>query len=287
MWILLSAFLFIVVSAQAVPRKANREVPFVNGVNAMSVNDMNAFNLVNDDETVTIERNLTKGQWVTLVLPYNVQDINNFNGIKCEALEYCDLDVVSGDNNTCNVTLHFETVTSMWAGYPYLFRAVEFPDGGERGTLTVYKGPKSEAPNEDDIITRTIVTNGISVLTKGTFEGYTLDVANNPSDYIFFYFGYDPQAEVPYNFYVVDNGTVYIQPSLCYFKMWSETNANNFNLFFDQETTKINEVNIVVDKNDKKVDNNEEKVYNLNGQQVTGDLSKGIYIVNGKKILVK
>ena len=270
MWILLSAFLFIVVSAQAVTRKTNHETPFVNGVNAS--------NLATDDETVTITRNLTKDRWVTLVLPYNVSDLNNLNGLKCEALEYDDLKVEWNKEKTvCNITLSFITVGQMWLNYPYLFRVVEFPDGGDSGTLTVYDGPKSEKPTEDDIITRTIVTEGISVLMRGTYDGCTLDVGDG---YTYFYFGYDPQAQVPYNFYFVDQGTVTFDPSLCYFKIENVSQANGFNLFFGQDAAKINQVKIVVD-------NKDDKVYNLNGQQVTGNLSKGIYIVNGKKVLVK
>ena len=268
MWILLSAFLFIVVSAQAVTRKTNHETPFVNGVNAS--------NLATDDETVTITRNLTKDRWVTLVLPYNVSDLNNLNGLKCEALEYDDLKV-KWDNNTCYINLLFTTVDRMWSGYPYLFRVVEFPDGGDSGELTVYKGPMSDKPTEVDIITRTIVTEGISVLMRGTYDGCTLDVGDG---YTYFYFGYDPQAEVPYNFYIVDQGTVDIGFSLCYFKIENVSQANSFNLSFGQDATKINQVKIVVD-------NKDDKVYNLNGQQVTGNLSKGIYIMNGKKVLVK
>ncbi|MBO4314747.1 MAG: hypothetical protein J5867_02110, partial [Prevotella sp.] len=72
-------------------------------------------------------------------------------------------------------------------------------------------------------------------------------------------------------------------PSLCYFKIEDELMqpwAKGVNLFFDQETTGINNVKNVVEKSDN-------KVYNLNGQQVSGNLNKGIYIVNGKKVLVK
>ena len=32
-------------------------------------------------------------------------------------------------------------------------------------------------------------------------------------------------------------------------------------------------------------DNNDDKVYNLNGQRVNGMQPKGVYIVNGKKIV--
>lgn len=270
MWILLSAFLFIVVSAQAVTRKTSHEAPFVNGVNAS--------NLATDDENVTITRNLTKDRWVTLVLPYNVSDLNNINGIKGEALEYDDLKVEWNKEKTvCNITLYFSTVERMWSGYPCLFRAVEFPDGGDSGELTVYKGPMSDKPTDVDIVTRTIITDGISVLMKGTYDGCTLDVGDG---YTYFYFGYDPQAEVPYNFYIVDQGTVDIGFSLCYFKIENASEANSFNLFFGQDAAKINQVKIVVD-------NKDDKVYNLNGQQVTGNLSKGIYIMNGKKVLVK
>jgi hypothetical protein len=240
---------------------------------------------------VIIERTLQKDRWITLVLPYDVQDVNDIDGIKGEALEYKALTVEKYENAYwMNATLGFETVTSMEANKPYLFRAVEFPDGVESGRLAVYSGSEADQPTDADIQHIAFVDNNVKVEMAGTFEGKTLDVAPfvDPYgyEYIYFYFGYNPQAQVPYNFYVVDEGTVKINPSLCYFTATyvgpkdDASGAKGISLSFSQDVTGINSVKNVAEKNDG-------KVYNLNGQQVSGSLSKGIYIVNGKKVLVK
>ncbi|MBQ6210426.1 MAG: hypothetical protein IJK42_11755 [Prevotella sp.] len=242
------------------------------------------------EQNVVITRDLTAGRWVTLVLPYDVKDMNNLpGGIKGEALEYVSLNV-DRESYWSEAHLVFKTVNEMKANYPYLFRAVEFADGADYGTLTVYEGPESGKPVEADLISVNHDDNLINVEMKGTYDGKTLDVApySEPKGYkyIYFYFGYDPQAEVPYNFYVVDNGTVQINPYLCYFNVTyigskdEDTGAKGVRLTFSQDVTGINQVSTVAESNDG-------KVYNLNGQQVSGSLTKGIYIVNGKKVLVK
>mgnify|MGYP007056158858 CR=1 FL=1 len=240
------------------------------------------------EEDITIERNLTKDRWITLVLPYTVKDVSNINGIKGEALEYVSLSV-DRESYWSEATLSFKTVETMEANKPYLFRAVEFADGADYGTLKVYEGPESGKPVERDIIPVNHDDNFINVEMRGTYEGKTLDVApySEPKgyEYIYFYFGYEPNAAVPYNFYVVDEDTVKINPFLCYFTVTyngpkdEATGAKGVRLSFNQDVTGISKVSTVED--------GDGKVYNLNGQQVSGSLSKGIYIVNGKKVLVK
>lgn len=236
---------------------------------------------------ITIDRELTKDRWITLVLPYDVDDVNNIDGIKGEALEYYQVKV-GGKANSSEVTLNFRTVTEMKANKPYLFRAVEFPDGANYGTLKVYEGPESGKPVETDLIAVNYDDNQVNVKMVGTYEGKTLDVAPKTEsagyEYIYFYFGYDSSAETPYNFYVVDNGTVKINPYLCYFEITSLDDANSnvspiLSMSFN-DATGINQVKTVAE-------DNADKVYNLNGQRVSGNLSKGVYIVNGKKYLVK
>ena len=242
------------------------------------------------EEDITITRDLTKDRWITLVLPYDVKDVNQMDGLRGEALEYVSLSVGRETSYWSEATLTFQTVQTMEANKPYLFRAVEFADGGDYGTLKVYEGPESGKPVESDIIPVNHDNNLINVEMKGTYEGKTLDVApySEPKgyQYIYFYFGYDPQAATPYNFYVVDNGTVQINPYLCYFNVTyigpkdEAAGAKDVRLSFSQDTTGINQVGTVAERNAG-------KVYNLNGQEVSGSLSKGVYIVNGKKVLVK
>jgi len=70
------------------------------------------------------------------------------------------------------------------------------------------------------------------------------------------------------------------------FKVSSDTSAKDMDVDFyfaggeDGDVTGINEVETA-----KTINNG--RIYNINGQQVNGQLGKGLYIVNGKKYVVK
>ena len=131
-------------------------------------------------------------------------------------------------------------------------------------------------PNEPDA----------TVTMYGTYEDFEL-VPCEPQEpkgykYIYFYFGNPAEGE--YNFYTVEN-PVTIKPTICYFDIKATKNANptiggfGAKFSFFEGTNAINNI--------EGVKTGADKVYNLNGQQVQGNLQKGIYIVNGKKVLVK
>ena len=116
---------------------------------------------------------------------------------------------------------------------------------------------------------------GISVSMEGTLEpnGYAM----NASDGLHFYFGYDDQADA-YNFYRV---SAQIPRNRCWFYVVDERPAGaKLNVTFDMDA--ITGIGQVVSA--KASDG---RIYNINGQQVQGTFQKGIYIVNGKKVIVK
>ena len=57
----------------------------------------------------------------------------------------------------------------------------------------------------------------------------------------------------------------------------SESNAKGF--AFDGETTGIENVNVAA--------NQSKTIYNLNGQRVSNMSQAGLYIVNGKKVVIR
>ena len=122
-----------------------------------------------------------------------------------------------------------------------------------------------------------IANPGISVSMEGTLEpnGSYMDA----SDGLHFYFGYDENAKA-YNFYRVSAN---IPTYRCWFYVNDNRNPSGakLNVSFD--------FNIItgIDKTVVSPKAADGKIYNINGQQVQNTLQKGIYIVNGKKVIVK
>ncbi|MBR6715957.1 MAG: hypothetical protein IKI83_05870 [Prevotella sp.] len=243
------------------------------------------------EPTTTFERTFTLNTWMTLVLPdYNLLAQN---GVYGRFLDYVAVEshenAVDGYHWNCD--LKFEEVgpNDLIPNRPYLFlpERIAGADNDARKKV-LFSILESELgtpltvshvdPNEPDA----------TISMYGTYEDFEL-VPCEPQDpkgykYIYFYFGNPAEGE--YNFYTVEKN-VTIAPTICYFDIKATKNAQNAptiggfgaKFSFFEGTNAINNI--------EGVKTGADKVYNLNGQQVQGNLQKGIYIVNGKKVLVK
>lgn len=100
-----------------------------------------------------------------------------------------------------------------------------------------------------------------------------------------------PQGGVSGQFYMVEDGVMYYATSCTwlYASYWILEDVDNvnkskdFTMLFDDETTGIGSV--------EGINPGERRVYNLNGQMMgtdnTNTLRKGVYIVNGKKVVIR
>lgn len=100
-----------------------------------------------------------------------------------------------------------------------------------------------------------------------------------------------PQNGVSGKFYMVEDGVMYYATSCTwlYASYWILEDVDNvnqskdFTMLFDDETTGIGSV--------EGITTGERRVYNLNGQMMgtdnTNTLRKGVYIVNGKKVVIR
>ena len=148
-------------------------------------------------------------------------------------------------------TLTFGAQPTPQAGKPYLLKAT--------AAVTTLTGSGE--------VKATPVDNGTGVTMKGTFANI---------------------ASVNYNDYVLSgsslykvNSTVSLAPFRAYFTI-PGAEARSLSISFDDETTGISAAPAV--NNNLKANN----AYDLQGRPVTnGDLPKGIYIVGGKKVVVK
>ena len=143
--------------------------------------------------------------------------------------------------------LNFATEATPAAGKPYLFKA--------SADVTAFTGSGAVVAEPID--------NGVGAVMKGTFSQI---------------------AKVDEGSYILSGSSLYkvdsdvtLAPFRAYFEVPAVAPAR-INLHFDDVTTGIEAVNSLM--------NNVEGYYNLSGQRVAQP-TKGLYIVNGKKIIVK
>ena len=219
--------------------------------------------------------------WKTLVIPFGIENLASFFGEDFEGvpavdvLEFQNIEdgVITrvGDEDFYRCKLIFNPVYFIEAYKPYLIRLNR---AYKSARDEMYAAEKGERDCEVTIVNDP-ANAGISVYMEGTLEdnGYSMDA----SDGLHFYFGYDDRANA-YNFYRV---SAQIPRNRCWFYVVDERPAGaKLNVTFDMDA--ITGIGQVVSA--KAADG---RIYNINGQQVQGTFQKGIYIVNGKKVIVK
>ena len=244
--------------------------------------------------TYNIRRYFNVGKWESLILPCTLtgdQVKQTFGGdgeVKLSAFKEV--------NGTC---VYFQTVDldneGIVAGKPYIIKV-----GKEADIKT--KGDKYTFPWG---INQTVKVNGPIYQVKGvvppTFDGngVTIEKETSAGDTVRFHgFYYDPGA-APAKAYVVNNGNMYHLTSA-----WNsfvgtswyititdaEGNAKALSFSFDGDSS-TTAIENVTRQEDAAVQT-DGFVYNLSGQRVgtrnnMSNLSSGIYIVAGKKVVVK
>jgi hypothetical protein len=219
--------------------------------------------------------------WKTLVIPFGIENLASFFGEDFEGVPAVDVlelqgieeGVVTpaGDQEFYRCKLIFNPVDFILPYKPYLIRLNR---AYKSARDEMYAAEKGERDCEVTIVNDP-ANAGISVYMEGTLEdnGYSMDA----SDGLHFYFGYDDRANA-YNFYRV---SAQIPRNRCWFEVVDQRPAGaKLNVTFDMDA--ITGIGQVVSA--KAADG---RIYNMSGQQVQNTLQKGIYIVNGKKVIVK
>jgi hypothetical protein len=202
---------------------------------------------------VTLNRTFNADRWNPVCLPFAItaEQITEWFGEDSEVAEY-----IGDEESNGNVTVKFRKKTDgMNANTPYLL----FP----KKNVTVSKfpaveiitsdKPKSEGTIFDFVGTYTNQPKGLSEIQKG--------------DYI-----------VSGGIFKKASGGNAIKAFRAYLRQRDVSNAKTVSMLFEDETTGISELkdNVVMPT----------VYYNLQGRRVANP-SKGIYIVNGKKVIIK
>ena len=212
---------------------------------------------------VTLTRTLQTGGWNTLALPFNVEAatlaaINAKLAMMSGSMTVKELTSSSFENGT--LTLNFGDATSMKAGTPYLVKVT--PAAVALATM-----PFAAAE-----VSKTAVTVETTAVDFVPTLGLT-EVSGDTKEILF-----------------ISSGNQLLHPTelladmkgfRAYFKLKGDAvSASSFSINFgDGETTGI----LSIDNGQLTIDN---EIYNLNGQRVAQP-AKGVYVVNGKKVIIK
>lgn len=247
--------------------------------------------------------------WITLALSYSVNNLAGEFGYAADGvspavrvLEYTGL--TTNAENT-KYTLTFTETDKIEQHKPYLFKADEVLNGknlclskdGNWGSkpeadLISYVDGKKVAWNDQ-------TNNSPYVTMIGTYLDKELTVQSQHPDLLYFYFGYDKrydpassdyvgetaaEGKQMYNFYRVTSKNVTIHPFHCYFMIEGAPAGAKFMMMdnFGNEITSVEGIDA-----DSFIQTTG-RIYNLNGQVVGNDLEalpRGVYIVNGKKVM--
>ncbi|MBQ9186273.1 MAG: starch-binding protein [Prevotella sp.] len=196
------------------------------------------------------------GLWFTLCLPFDVAD---FGGTPLADATVHAMDAANSNLTDGTLTLNFITgIGSIEAGKPYI---VKWNDGTdienpEFKNVTI----KKDAP---------VAVEGSKVSFVGTYAQMASVTDANK-----LFLGVDGTQSALYTPAAADLGAF-----RAYFNVEGASQVRQFVLNFDGETTGIGASLM----NSERVNN---AVYNLNGQRVAQP-SKGLYIVNGRKVVIK
>lgn len=201
---------------------------------------------------VTISRSLKDG-WNAIVLPITLSavEVKEAFGENAEVVAY------QGDEGTTSVTVNFEKATKIVAGTPYLLWLEDVP-----------------AAENLRFMNKTVVMDTKTVTGQVfDFVGTYASITANAGDY-FIQGGKFVKA--------TSNNT--ILPFRSYLKLKSGADARNIRFSVNGEDIDVpTEIEAVATEAPAKL----EGIYNLQGQKVDQLKKGGLYIINGKKVLVK
>ena len=203
-------------------------------------------------QDVILTRSLKAGVWNTICLPFNV------TAEQVESVLKATGNVKEFDKeDKATATIFFKPATEMKAGVPYLIKPTE------DALMLEFKGVTINNVDEFNRI------KGNSYCICGVFGKTKLRTT-----------GADLFLNAAGKFVAPAPGKETMKGFRAYFNVPSNTSAAALNINIDGETTDINSIETNATVNGK--------VYNLNGQYVGNSLNglkKGIYVVNGKKVI--
>lgn len=236
-------------------------------------------------ETVTLDRSFTANKWNTICLPFTMteREVENVFG---NGTELIILDRVTVDEGHASILMKYHEIQNILAGYPYLIKPTQNVDH-----IEVHNKAIDPAQQVMEFTNNGYTSKGVTgFCTPQTFNikgtDYSASVLLNTGD--IFLSG---------NTLYLSRGTSILKGYRSYLKKEDDGSAPaksvSFNYFKAWEEDEVTAIK-VCEMSDEALDSFETKkmngVFSVTGQKVSNTLNgltKGIYIFNGKKVIVK
>lgn len=219
--------------------------------NSFALNESTDFSIARDIYNVnpTVTKSMTAGVWNTFVVPFDMAIPSGWT-----VKEPTDFD---------GSTLTFSDASFIVAGKPYIVKPTEAVTSFSATGVTLKKDLSNTTVGTGTTVTMTGTYSNIDAIDYSTQDCYVIAIKNGVSA-----------------LYHV-NSAVSVKPFRAYFIVASgaSVKANVINLDFDGETTGIQEIG---QSDNLQFDN----WYDLSGRRVAKP-TRGLYIVNGKKVVIK
>ena len=235
------------------------------------------------------------GKWYTMCLPFDMtaQQLKSAYGSKVEVVEFSDVEVVTKPNNDKIVTLKFkQPVTETKAHHPYMIHP-SLHKGTQTGVKTTIVGIKKQEEKQESLDAQKVVKTADGVTY--TFIG-NYDKNKHLQQYSYYYYSGDNETQYKNGFYKwIKSGSGTWTPYTACVLMNKDNGANakpsvSYYLeSIDGQTTAIDTLPVMPAVHDMQ----QGKVYTITGQLVQQGtinlkaLPQGVYIVNGKKYIVR
>lgn len=235
------------------------------------------------------------GKWYTMCLPFDMtaQQLKSAYGSKVEVVEFSDVEVVTKPNNDKIVTLKFkQPVTETKAHHPYMIHP-SLHKGTQTGVKTTIVGIKKQEEKQESLDAQKVVktADGVTYTFIGNYKN-----AKPLQQFSYYYYSGDDETRYKNGFYkwIKSNSGIWTPYTACVL-MDKDNGANakpSISYYLesiDGQTTAIDTLPVM-----PAVHNMQQgKVYTITGQLVQQGiinlkaLPQGVYIVNGKKYIVR
>lgn len=241
-------------------------------------------------ETVTLDRSFTKDKWNTICLPFTMteREVENVFG---NGTELIILDRVTVDEGHASILMKYHEIQSILAGYPYLIKPTQNVDH-----IEVHNKAIDPVQQVMEFTNNGYTSKGVSgFCNPQVFSSALTGMASDVTASAYLTAG---DIYLSNNTLYISRGQSFLKGYRSYLKKEDDGSAPaksvSFNYFKawedEEEATAIN----ICEMSDEVLDSFETKtmngVFSVTGQKVSNTpygLTKGIYIFNGRKVIVK
>ena len=240
-------------------------------------------------ETITLDRSFTAKKWNTICLPFTMteREVENVFG---NGTELIILDRVNVDEGHAQIFMTYHEIQSILAGYPYLIKPTQNVDH-----IEVHNKAIDPAQQVMEFTNNGYTSKGVSgFCNPQVFSGSLTGMASDVTASAYLTAG---DIYLSNNTLYISRGQSFLKGYRSYLKKEDDGSAPaksvSFNYFKAWEEDEVTAIK-VCEMSDEALDSFETKkmngVFSVTGQKVSNTLNgltKGIYIFNGRKVIVK